>query len=136
MVKLPQFAKFGISSLVSAGIDFLFFYLVSRAGASIFGFDIKDARLITGATIIARIISTVVNFTINKFWAFESKKSAPREIFLFAILFVCKMGASAALVSLFASFEFVKIQTVYLKMIVDSLLFFVSFAVQKLFIFK
>ena len=132
-VRIPQFARFTISSLVSAGIDFLFFYLISLAAVSFLGLDVKDKRVIFAATVGARIVSTVVNFTINKIWAFESKKSAPREIALFAVLFVAKMCASAALVS---AFSFVKISTTAIKIFVDTALFFVSFAVQKLLIFR
>ena len=132
MSKIPQFVRFTISSILSAGIDFLFFYIISRFCAFAWDLELTSGRVITVATVGARIVSTVVNFTINKLWAFESKKSASREIALFAVLFVAKMAASAALVSLFA---FVKIPTVVLKMIVDTLLFFVSFAVQKLVIF-
>ena len=58
-----------------------------------------------------------------------------QKVILFTILFLAKMAASAALVSYIASLDFVKIQTLYIKMIVDSILFFVSYAVQKLFIF-
>ena len=133
MSRIPQFARFTISSVISAGIDFLFFYVISRAASSLWATELTDSRVITVATVGARIISTIVNFTINKLWAFESKKSAPREIVLFTVLFLAKMGASAALVSAFA---FVKIPTVVLKMIVDTGLFFVSFAVQKAVIFR
>ena len=135
MIKIPQFVKFTMSSLLSCGVDFLFFFLVSFIGSKFFGLDSKDSQLIITATVIARIISTIVNFTINKLWAFQSKKSATREVILFTILFLAKMAASAALVSYIASLDFVKIQTLYIKMIVDSILFFVSYAVQKLFIF-
>jgi len=133
MKKLPQFAKFTISSIISAGIDFLVFYFVKKGIIEHAG---QTCAIIT-ATVIARIISTIVNFTINKFWCFEKagnpKSQTLREIILFAILFVSKMSASAALV---AAFAFINIPTIVLKMIVDILLFFVSFALQKLFIFN
>ncbi len=131
MKKLPQFAKFTISSIISACADFLVFALV------MFAIRRGQTSAIVIATIIARIISTIINFIINKLWCFESKAKskvqAGREISLFTILFVAKLSASAALV---ATFAFIKIPTVVLKMIVDTLLFFVSFAVQKLFIFN
>lgn len=129
MKKIPQFVKFTISSILSAAVDFLLFYLIKKAIET----GTNQTRAIITATIAARLCSTIINFTINKLWSFESKKSAGREIILFSILFISKMGASAVLVAVFA---FIKIPTVVLKMIVDTMLFFVSFAVQKLFIFK
>ena len=128
MKQLPQFAKFTISSVISAAVDFLFFYLIKHALEQKFALSL----VIFLATLVARIFSTIVNFTINKFWSFESHKNAGKEIVLFAILFVSKLSASAFLVYVFS---FVKIPTVVLKMIVDTLLFFVSFIIQKFFIF-
>ena len=88
---------------------------------------------IIAATVSARFLSTAVNFLINKFWSFESQQNGTRQVILFTFLFLGKMGASAALVSFLA---FLPVPAVTLKIIVDTLLFFVSFIIQKHFIFK
>jgi putative flippase GtrA len=88
------------------------------------------------STVIARVASTTVNFVINKFWAFESRKKSAKEPIFFAILFVCKMAASAALVTLFRNLLLeTPIPTIVIKICVDGTLFFVSYLVQKKFIF-
>jgi len=123
-MKLSQFAKCFISSLLSAGLDFLIFYLMNKFFS------------IAISTVIARVASTTVNFVINKFWAFESKKKSAKEPIFFAILFVCKMAASAALVTLFRNLLLeTPIPTIVIKICVDGTLFFVSYLVQKKFIF-
>lgn len=130
-VRIPQFIKFTISSLVSAAIDFFVFYSICRV--CLLRTDISQSVRIFAATAGARVLSTAVNFVINKCWSFESRKSALREVIFFAVLFVLKLSASAALVS---AFSFMRIPTVVLKMIVDTVLFFVSFLVQKTLIFR
>ncbi|MCR5125550.1 MAG: GtrA family protein [Treponema sp.] len=123
-VKLSQFAKCFISSLFSAFLDFLIFYLVNKCLS------------ITASTVIARIASTTVNFLINKFWAFESDRNFFRESIPFAVLFVCKMAASAALVNFFHSIlSETPVPTIVIKICVDGTLFFVSYVIQKKFIF-
>ena len=87
---------------------------------------------IIAATVSARFLSTAVNFLINKFWSFESQQNGTRQVILFTFLFLGKMGASAALVSFLA---FLPVPAVTLKIIVDTLLFFVSFIIQKHFLF-
>ena len=130
--KLPQFVKCTLSSISSAFVDFAFFYLIQTLCVKL---DFSQSISIVCATVVARIFSTIVNFIINKFWCFESKKSAQREAILFAILFIAKMAASASLVAAICSLAFVKLKTVTIKIMVDTVLFFISFLVQKFFIF-
>ena len=130
MKKLPLFAKFTVSSLVSAGVDFLFFFLVQKTLENS-GHSMTNS--IIAATVSARFLSTAVNFLINKFWSFESQQNGTRQVILFTFLFLGKMGASAALVSFLLAF--LPVPAVTLKIIVDTLLFFVSFIIQKHFIF-
>ena len=129
MKKLPQFVRCLISSVFSACVDFALFYAVNNLCTKS-GLGIKTA--IVAATVFARICSTVVNFLINKFWCFQNKERAAKQAVMFFVLFVLKMSASAALVS---ALSFIKIPLVVLKLIVDSILFFVSYIVQKKLIF-
>lgn len=132
MRKIPVFAKCLISSIFSACIDFGLFYVVNKFCVSL-GFGQKSS--IVAATVASRICSTLVNFLINKFWCFENKeKGAAVQAAKFFVLFVAKMAASAALVSLFAGI-FTQVSAVLIKVIVDSVLFFASFFIQKKFIF-
>lgn len=124
MKNIPIFIKCTISSIISAIIDLFAFHIL----------DITTNNIIL-ATITARIISTAINFTINKIWCFKSKKRAEKEILLFTILFICKMAISAFSVKLIASIMTEKISHTVIKIFVDSILFFISYIVQKKWIF-
>lgn len=120
------FSKACISSITSAAIDLGIFTLISRGSSKFI--------IISVATVVARVISTICNFTINKLWTFKSDGSVTEEGILFFILFIVKMLLSSILVWLFNKYIIIN-QTV-LKSIVDILLFFASYMVQKKLIFK
>lgn len=137
MLKIPQFIRCIFSSIISACLDFSLFYVVEKLCLSL---GAEQGLSIVAATVAARICSTVVNFFINKFWCFKSEGRGVRQAVLFFVLFVAKMGASAALVwGLQAVFSrsgfFPNLPSVAVKLFVDSLLFFASYLVQKKFIF-
>ena len=120
------FSKACISSITSAIIDLGVFTLISQGSDKFI--------VISIATVVARVISTICNFTINKLWTFKSNGSITKESILFFILFIIKMFLSSILVWLFNKYIFIN-QTV-LKSIVDISLFFASYMVQKKLIFK
>jgi len=119
------FARFSIVSLSSFGIDALIFVLLLSYFESVFY-----------ATIIARIISGVFNFTFNKIFAFRSfgKDKLFRESILYVILWVILAILSAVIVSIL---EGQPIYAVLLfKMFVDTFLFFLAFYAQKNIVFS
>lgn len=133
MKSLPVFVKCLISSLISAAIDLVLFYFINKA-CIFFNISIKTSIII--ATVISRITSTAVNFIINKLWAFKTSAEAGKtvaETIKFFILFILKMAASAGLVAALSSLP---LNTTLTKCLVDSVLFFISFLIQKFFIFK
>lgn len=85
------------------------------------------------ATIIARIISGTVNFTINKTLNFNKKGKANRQLLKFILFFATLMLLSSTFVSMLS---FIRLPLVTIKMMVDTVLFFVNFYVQKKWIFK
>lgn len=129
MFKIPQIIKCIISSAFSAIIDALIFqgfvYFLPHLNLS------EKISIVIG-TIVARIISTTINFLINKFWSFQSKKKSFKEAFLFFLMFLGKMGISAALV---ASLSNIPIPPLITKLLVDAVLFFAGYFIQKKFIF-
>lgn len=129
MFKIPQIIKCIISSLFSALVDSLIFQ-----GFIYFlpALNFTEKISIVIGTIIARIISTAVNFLINKFWSFQSKKKSFKEALLFFLMFLGKMGISAGLV---AALSKNKIPPLIIKLAVDGLLFFAGYFIQKKFIF-
>lgn len=87
---------------------------------------------ITISTGIARIVSSVVNYLMNRFFVF--KGAAEESTLKFFLLTAVKIIVSAILVSM-ANSVFTFIHTTILKIIVDGLLFTISYYIQKKYIF-
>lgn len=86
------------------------------------------------STIVARVISSVCNYLINRKIVFESEDNAVKTMLQYSGLVVVQMVASAGLVYLFT--VLLSWSAVVVKIIVDSCLFLVSFQVQQRLIFK
>ena len=114
-------------SLFSSGTDLLAFYLFLR-----FLFSGQN-RYILIATVIARILSGVVNFVLNKKVTFRSRGSWGAESTRYLILFVAAMLLSGGLVSLLSV---IPLPTVVIKIIVDTGLFVMNYYVEKLWVFR
>ena len=89
--------------------------------------------MIFSATGIARVGSGIVNFLLNKYWSFNSKMPTGTELVRYFILFVVQMTVSAGLVSLIA---LLPIPTLLIKLVIDTLLFFISYRIQKNWVFR
>lgn len=121
------FLLFAMASLLSAVVDIGLFAFLN---AFLYGVGGTGAM---AATIAARVFSSGVNFTLNRKWVFKSKNAKAKEIVKYGMLFVFQMLLSGLLVSAFAV---VTTQLTLAKILVDSLLFFFGFWVQKNFVFK
>ncbi len=126
-----KFLRFAASSLTGALSDILLFYLLSLLlSGEVFSLD--DTAVIFAATVLARICSGVVNYTLNRVWSFKSRGSLGLEAVRYGALFAAQMCASAGLTALLACI----LPSVAAKIVVDTCLFFVSYAVQKNWVFK
>lgn len=126
--KIKIFIKTSISSLISAGVDILAFYLLSKVFA-------REYIYIVIATVIARILSGTVNFIINKFYAFKSTGRVRVELVSYTILFIVKMILSSLIVA-YLSTTFMETNETLIKILVDFILFFGSFYIQDKYIFN
>lgn len=121
------FGKFLFSSLSSTAIDLSLFQLFVVLLKS--GFD----NYITIATLGARLISATVNFTLNRTIVFESNASVLKAGLRYATLCILQASASSFFVTqlhlLLPASELV------LKFFVDITLFFISFQIQRAYIF-
>ena len=126
--KIKTFLRNIVSSLVSAGIDISLFYVLS----SVFK---REYLYIVLATVIARIISGGINFLLNRNFVFKANGKIEKELVLYLILFVIIMISSSLFVASI-SMKFVNINQTIIKLIVDLVLFLISFTVQDKFIFK
>ena len=121
------FFKYLLSSVSSALIDFLFFGLFVSL---LHSFDL--AVKIGVATVLARIISSIYNYTVNKNIVFKSNKK--RSTFIkYYILFFLQMCCSAAGVYLICR---IGLPEFWSKVIVDTVLFLISFQIQRIWIFS
>lgn len=122
-----ELIRFASSSLVCAALDVLLFWSVLEAltaGAGDGGF-----RKIAAATGTARIVSAGLNYVLNRSYVFHSdQKALSRYLVLCAAL----AAASAAFVSALSCF--VPVTPVW-KVFCDTVLFFVSYRIQKIWVF-
>ncbi len=124
------FGKFLFSSLSSSVVDLALF--------SLFCFLMRDMQwgnstYITAATIFARILSALYNYSLNLKVVFQSSGAVKTSLPRYALLAVVQMALSAFLVNrlypLFGGAE------VAVKIPVDVFLFFVSFIIQREFVY-
>jgi glycosyltransferase involved in cell wall biosynthesis len=117
--------KFSLSSGICAAVDFGLFILFSSLV-----FDHDHLGIVT-STVLARVVSGTCNFLINQFVVFHGKgRRAPAKYFL---LFLAQMFFSAQFTALLARNLFI---APIAKLIVDGILFVLSFIIQRKFIFR
>lgn len=114
------------SALLSLSVDFLvFLFLLSWLGES--------NEMTVLATIIARLLSGIVNYTLARSWVFENKDRVYTTLWKYSLLFLVQMGLSSLGVLLLLS---ILPSALLSKLIVDSILFVLSFIVQNRVIFQ
>lgn len=126
---LETFFKYILSSLSSFIIDILLFQLLITLFV---GFN-ANARIFA-STIIARIGSSLFNYKVNKNLVFENNENDKKTIYKYFSLVIIQLTVSATLVALI--YKVTNIQETVIKTAVDAVLFFVSYRIQKLFVFK
>ena len=122
------FIKYIFSSLSASVIDLLVFHfcllLVSKN-------DMGGGVVIS--TVIARVISSIYNFFVNKKVVFKSNVNTG-SLFKYYLLCIGQMAVSAIMVSLFV--DVIQGHALIIKMVVDSILFFCSYQIQRMWVFK
>lgn len=127
------FGKFLFSSLSSSVLDLLLFHIfcvmLQRMPEILTGIP-----YIVASTVGARVISAIYNFLINYRVVFKSRAGVAVTIGKYAMLAVCQMACSAFLVN--GLYGLIGGREVMVKMPVDILLFFISFAIQREFVYR
>ena len=124
-----NFFKYIISSLSSSIIDLFVFYIMTVLLATV-----KDSIAIIAATVVARVISSVYNFMINRAVVFKSKGNPIKHMIRYYALCAMQMLTSAGLVVVVNS-AFNGNKTIE-KIIVDSVLFLISYQIQRIWVFN
>ena len=131
-LRIYRVFAFTLNSVISTLFELCIFTLLNWL-LDMTGITISIKLLI--ATVIARVCSSIVNYTINKKAVFRSGgKASMRRYYT---MWLCQMGASYGLVYLFVDLTGAKglLKTV-VKMAVDTTLFFVGYFVQKNWVFR
>lgn len=121
------FFKYILSSISSAVVDFLIF--------SILTFILRDVEIglrIGIATVVARIISSLYNYCINKNIVFQGN-GRPNTFLKYYILCILQMCCSMG--GVYVLCYYLHLDELIAKIIVDGLLFLLSFQVQRTWIF-
>ena len=124
--------KYTLSSIASWLIDNLLFNVLNISLLAM-----ADDIRIGLATGIARVLSSIFNFTINKKMVFKSKEGLGKTFVRYYILWACQLAASFGCVLFFERVLALKeFGTGLCKIIVDLLLFLLSYQIQKRWVFK
>ena len=130
-VILGNFFRFMGSSLLCVLIDQGLFNLMNlavfRNGSG------NDAGLILASTVIARLVSSVLNFVLNRKLVFGSKGNAGKQLVKYMFLCAGIMLASAAITWLLG---LIGIPNTIGKIIADTVLYFVSYTLQDRWVFR
>lgn len=130
-VLLGTFFKYMISSILSFLIDIGIFKLMLVIIASL---NLSDGKRILIATVVSRVLSSLFNFTVNKNVVFDSKANKGILLLKYYILCVIQMGCSAGLVT--GLFMLTHLPETVVKIIIDAILFIISYHIQRKFIFN
>ncbi len=123
------------SSLISFVADISFFYLFSRLFSALISQLSPLVPII--ATVCARVISSGINYYINKTKVFDNKSKVKNTLFKYYALAVPQMLVSATAVTLLSYlFTAQSLGSSVIKIFVDTFIFFLSFRIQKLWVFK
>jgi putative flippase GtrA len=115
------------ASLACALIDLGLFHIFTLV------IDKSIGWMLLQATVSARIISGIVNFLLNKFFSFRKKKHTVSQIFKYGALFIFQMTLSWLLVW---SLSGIGVAYVFIKAVVDTILFCFSYYTQRKWVFK
>ncbi len=122
--KYETFIKYILVAGISFIIDASLFYIFN----TICTIDIFMA------TIIARCVSSFINYLLNRNKVFNSSESKIKSLIKYYILVVIQMIVSGSLVKLLA--KVILVNPVFIKVPVEFILFVCNYLIQKIYIFK
>ena len=131
--RLFRLLKFSASSLIAAGIDWIIFTLVNLFFAN----SLPDGTRYLAAVVSGKLISSLVNFTLNRKVVFRSDQPVKKVLLRYYCLWAVQTALSYGLIWLITSLLHTEgLQDSIVKPIVDIILFFASYKIQKNLIFK
>jgi len=125
------FGKYILSALSSFLLDIVLFSILVWIFKPV---TTLSLLYITIATIGARIISSIYNFMMNYTRVFKTSAKTTHCMARYFTLCIIQLGISSFLVTLV--YRQIELNETLIKIIVDTMLFFISFFVQKEWVFK
>lgn len=135
IIVLGYFLKFALSSIISWSSDIAIYAILQAIMEHNSNLSVATQVLI--GTVVSRVVSSFVNYMINRKGVFKSTDGVRKTLFKYYILAFCQMCASYLLVSFFVNILHVNgVLELLVKCIVDLCLFFFSYNIQRKVIFK
>ena len=122
------FVKFLFSSLSSSVIDLMLFYLFTKV------LRMETVYYFSIATILARILSATYNYLMNYKVVFQSNENHSKSVSKYILLAFVQMCCSALFVNIGCR-VFSTLSEVVVKVVIDMVLFFISYTIQREVIF-
>jgi glycosyltransferase involved in cell wall biosynthesis len=133
IIIFSRLAKYALSSIASFIVDINVFWI-----AFVFLGSYLGSWSIVGSTVIARTLSSFFNFNANRKLVFKRNTAYMSHLWRYYTLAIVQMLVSAGLLwslaLLFGSAEYVGLLTV-IKIFVDTILFLLSFYIQRRWVF-
>ena len=125
--------KFIGSSLIASGTDYLVFYLAMHFLPE----SLMGSRILI-STVIARAVSSFLNFNLNKTVVFSCKSDYRKTMLRYYALCIPQMLVSAGILTLLSHLlqHSAPIVVTLLKIPVDTILFLLSFQIQREWVFR
>jgi putative flippase GtrA len=126
--------KYAFSSIISFLVDIGLFWIAIMFLSSMLG-----TLAIPASTAFARVCSSFLNFNFNRRLVFKQKKTFSRQIQKYYILATVQMSVSATILWIVAhlsDFGYSAIVLAFFKIIIDTALFFISYYIQRKWVFR
>ena len=141
-VERPLMQRDKLKSFLRYSANSLFCWVLETGAFTLFnvklfpGLGLEGGIVLTLANTLARVISATVNYSLNRHFAFQSKAPVGRSARRYVILCIGQLAASTALIYVISAITGAEDlwQTV-VKICVDGLLYFASYAIQKKWVF-
>ena len=131
-VILGEFLRYIASSLICFFIDYGLANLLAYELLPLIGMQPGDG-VITASGYLARLVSSVVNFSINRAFVFQLKSGTKQAAIRYALLCVVIITLSNLGVM---ALEFIRLPYWLAKLLCDTALYFLSYRVQRSWVFQ
>lgn len=118
-----QIIKFSLSSLISFIMDYILYNLI-----------LIITHSINIANVSARLISAIINYTINRSMVFKSKANVPKSALKYAGLAITILAINTLMLNIFV--KLIGMNAAFAKLITEVILFIFSWIIQKRIIFN